>query len=309
MVDFVKSVTHVSDVIKKGKHKKVSFGYILNAYNQKSPNLFGATSDYIIVFKDLVRNVIVRNAVMFPLNKATVTSAKLTDKYKHLFRKELEMIGGNVLKMLAQIRSEYDLNYQQAEFVLLAFYIINGDQDAYSTHNVWREHTIKNAPVIELDEVDVENLSDEQLNYLTNEEIQGLVDTGFFLEITKHQFRINKEKYYSTIFVTKQIAYYQLTRVFLDMSIPVNGNTHKVCNITDRTKATNEYWESIGGSVSKHQEVIEACEYAIDNDLVVTGLNKIIANELYFSWLSEMEGTTTDDEDDNECSVRVNIYD
>ena len=48
--------------------------------------------------------------------------------------------------------------------------------------------------------------------------------------------------------------------------------------------------DSIGGLIAKHREVIAACSYAIDNNLIDVGLNKIISNAEYEYWIRCMNG-------------------
>lgn len=295
MVTFVRSIN-------KGIGDSYSTGYVLEFRHVTIVNLFGKEQLILVTFKDLFTRDIIRDAIISPSGKATVIKLESPRGLITKFKEELKMIGSSILLKLAEIRKEYDLNYQQAEFILLAFYIEHRDAEAFKTHVIWRDHTVVKEDLIDFNKVDVDidtrGFHRTEVPYLSDADIEGLINTGFFLTLTLTSFKIDRKKYYNEIFITKQIAYQQLCNVFRFTSINVSNINYKVNNVVSRSIATDEYWESIEGLASKHAQVMEACEYAITNELVQVGLSKIIANEVYFEWLDEMNGGSNAELDD-----------
>ena len=131
---------------------------------------------------------------------ATVKYSKLKDKYKFYFKQYLHMIGGSILQSIAKIRAEYDVTSEAAEFLMLAFYIVNDDQEAISAHQIWRQHAIviKESMIDRTQinaELNIDNLKRDQLPYLTDKDIEDLKVSEFFISLDRNSFRINKTKF------------------------------------------------------------------------------------------------------------------
>lgn len=282
---------------------KSAIGPILDIVTEYYDGLFFNKRKYTrVVFYDLKNKIIVRNAYLDPNDVATVKRCRLPISYKYLLQNYTNMIGGTILKSLSKLKAEYNYNSTQAEFLLLAFYIVNGDQEAMSAHQIWRDQmfNIKKDLINKNDinaEIDLNNLKRDQLPYLSDGDINALKSDGFFIELNRCTFKIDKRKFYSEIFINKHVAYQQLVNTFKDVTIQIGDNSYKVCNIVDREKTVNEYWDSIGCLADRHAKVIEACEYAIENNLVNNGLIKIIANEEYNDWIKLLNETCNDNSD------------
>ena len=223
---FVKSIPVKKSLkIKELSDRETSFGYLLDVKRAPIDTLFGKVTVTYVAFKDIVYNCIV-TGIIEPKELATIEYANLKG-YEFKLKYDMDMNGANILKTLATIRQEYDLNYQQAEFLLLSFYMINGDQVAYSTHTMWKEYTDKKDSLQEIFNPNEESPID-LLPYLDVDDRNGLLESGFFEELNSTTFKLNKKKFYTEIFINKDIAYKQLTDVFQGAVTIVNNHSYKV---------------------------------------------------------------------------------
>jgi len=144
------------------------------------------------------------------------------------------------------------------------------------------------------------HIQEKELNSLniplTQKTITHLIDRGIFHKLEQDDngklcIEFNHDMCES-IFINDSTALEELMQLFdnckLVYTTTTGSNSIYVNNVIDFKETKEAYYVAIHGSPIQHNRVLDLCRKAIKNDLIKTGLVKIIANRSWNSYSSEL---------------------
>jgi hypothetical protein len=124
---------------------------------------------------------------------------------------------------------------------------------------------------------------------LREEDRNSLIKKGLFKKLNNREdgkidVVLNMELC-DKLFISIEDAFYQLLDTFANVTLKFKNGTVMQCNNIDDIKEYKKlYYDAINGSLTEHEQVIDACKYAIKKGIVNSGLQKIITNRSWNAW-------------------------
>lgn len=136
----------------------------------------------------------------------------------------------------------------------------------------------------------------KEVSLLSADEVSDLVERGYLADMnspgeTYHDMYIVLDKFKDLLFIDSEVAFEAVWKKYPRyLQERINGKevSAKTTGL-GKDGLAHKYGKYIGNDIQKHERVLEALDWAIDNGKVTLGIEKFVLNHIWDDWLMEKE--------------------